>query len=296
MASLIVMQEDYQCRVIFYAIDTKLKEDYFMDIQKCGALFSPVDVRDHVLRCTSSQPLPESHQLSMVRVKNQGNVGSCVAHALAEVVEYYNSVQLNDREIMSTGFIYGNREYNTKGEGMYIRGALKALQKYGDCKKNNFRENVEVPEAIELFEKRIDNLKDRAYPYRISSYARVFTKEAVKRSLLAGNPVVIAVDWYSDMKVKDGVLTSGYSEDLKSGGHCMVIYGYDEEGWKVQNSWGTYWGVQGTCTMPYKSPIREMWVVTDNIIDGTEIDEKFTSTLGKLLAKLLNKLIGIFNR
>lgn len=38
-----------------------------------------------------------------------------------------------------------------------------------------------------------------------------------------------------EMRVVDGVLTTEYRNC--EGGHCMFIYGWDERGWLVQNSW-----------------------------------------------------------
>lgn len=261
-----------------------------------GAAFSPKDVRDHLLKSTSVSELPPEFELKLVRVKDQGNVCSCVAHVLSEVVEYYNSVQLNDTEQMSTGFLYGNREGMSTGAGMNTRSALKNLRKYGDCKKNNFRENIEVPEAIDLYNKRKDNLAERAYLFRISSYAKVNDIETAKKSLVAGNPVVMAMTWYNDMKVVDDVLTSEFEKVDNAGGHCLLIYGYDERGWKVQNSWGKQWGNKGTCIIPYSTDIREMWVITDNIIDGTEVEEKFNTAFGQFIAKLLNKFLNLFKK
>lgn len=96
-------------------------------------------------------------------------VCSCVAHALSEVVEYFNSQQEDNNKVMSTGYIYGNRTNMThKGEGMVIRDALSNLRKYGDVTADEFPWNIEVPEAIEAYEKAKSKLKDSAYPNRIS--------------------------------------------------------------------------------------------------------------------------------
>lgn len=268
-------------------------------IETLGAIFSPTDVRDYVLKSTSETELPEVFELNMVRIKDQGSVGSCVAHALAEVVEYYNSVQIDNIDIMSTGYIYGNRNGSLhKDSGMIVRDALKNLQKYGDVPKNNFRENVEVPEAIELFDKRFENLRDKGTPFRISSYAKIKSTdvETIKKSIFAGNPVVMAMNWYKDMKVVDGILTSTFEKANQSGGHCMVIYGWAAEGWKVQNSWGRYWGTKGTCIIPYDISLSEVWTITDTIIDGTEIDTKFTSKIGEMIAKIINAILKMIKK
>ena len=228
-------------------------------------------------------------------IKNQGNVGSCVAHSLSSIIEYYNFTQTGDPSEMSVGYIYGNRKTsNYKDEGMIMRDALEAVRKYGDVRKDLFPYNEEVPRVIGLFDRKYRSLFNEGYPNRISQYCRVDSTNAIKASLLAGNPVLMAMIWYGDMEVIDGVLTTnrlGYE-----GGHCMFIYGWDERGWKVQNSWGEEWGNHGTMIVPYDHPIEEFWTLTDDIIDGAEVKRPFSSKPGKVVAKIINKVNKIFNK
>ena len=76
----------------------------------------------------------------------------------------------------------------------------------------------------------------------------------------------------------------------------MFIYGWDETGWKVQNSWGSDWGHQGTMIIPYEMNIEEFWVVSDNIIENTMVKKPFSSKIGKIIAKVFNKINKIFNK
>ena len=58
-----------------------------------GAIFSPKDVRDYqAVYTAAAAEFPKEFELKMVRVKNQGFVGSCVAHSLSEVIEYFNGM------------------------------------------------------------------------------------------------------------------------------------------------------------------------------------------------------------
>lgn len=259
-----------------------------------GAVFSKFDARDYRGVCTSDANLfPKEFELPIIRIKNQGRVGSCVAHALSTVVEYYNYIQSNSQTEMSVGYIYGNRKLSSHvGSGMIVRDALATLQLYGDVPKVNFSDNVEVPEAINKFNEVADDLYDTGYPNRISSYYRLKTDNDIKAVLQSNNPVVVAIKWYSDMKVMDGILTTNYKN--YSGGHCMIIYGWNEKGWKVQNSWGKSWGDKGTCIIPYDMKLRETWAVGDNITNNIVIKKPFSSDFGKLIAKVLNMLGRLF--
>ena len=56
-----------------------------------GAIPSPIDIRDYRgVACAVKQDFPKEFELEMPEVKNQGSVGSCVAHAISTVVEYFS--------------------------------------------------------------------------------------------------------------------------------------------------------------------------------------------------------------
>lgn len=256
-----------------------------------GMEFSSFDVRDYKAVSTIEE-FPEEFELPMVRVKNQGKVNSCCAHVLSSVVEYFNYTQLDKRTEMSVGYIYGNRENTShKSNGMILRDALNNLRLYGDVEKKYFPYNIETPEVIDRFKNQSEELYDKGYPYRISAYYKVKTKEEIKAALKSGYPIPIGVLWYSDMEVKDGILTTNY-KDCK-GGHCMLIYGWNEKGWKVQNSWGRSWGISGTCIIPYDMKLHEAWAVVDTIKEGIEIKKPFSSDTGKYIAKIINFIFNL---
>lgn len=261
-----------------------------------GAIFSDIDVRDYKgVCCTSAQNFPKEFELPIIRIKNQGRVGSCVAHAISSVNEYYNHIQHNDDTEMSTGYIYGNRTTSIhKGAGMVVRNALEAVRLYGNVTKYEFPENVEVPQAINLFEQRVEDLYSNAYTNRISSYCRLKTVNDIKAALLDGCPVVIAMNWYSDMKVVNGILTTKYIGD--DGGHCMLLYGWDERGWKVQNSWGKEWGDDGVMIVPYNMDIHEKWAVTDEIIEHIQIEKPFKNNYLRIFVSIINFILNFFKQ
>lgn len=90
------------------------------------------------------------------------------------------------------------------------------------------------------------------------------------------------------MKVVDGVLTTKYQE--YQGGHCMLLYGWNEKGWKLQNSWGYLLGNKGKCIITYDMSIHEAWAVVDNIKDGVQLKKPLSSSTGKQVAKVINTI------
>ena len=105
-----------------------------------------------------------------------------------------------------------NRRPEPKGDGMQIRDALKIL-------KND------------------SNNKYLKY-YRLRSWLQI------KWSLIANGPCVLALP----VRSTNNEFWRG-NEDL--GGHAVCCVGYDEDGFIIQNSWGSSWGFGGLTKLPY---------------------------------------------
>lgn len=175
---------------------------------------------------------------------------------------------------------------------MIIRDALDIASKYGDVPHNDFPYNEENPRALKLCEEHADELYEVGRPNRISEYCRINTVAAAMLALMSGAPLLMAMEWYEDMVVENGVLKTnhvGYG-----GGHCMFIYGWNERGWKVQNSWGEDWGESGKFVLPYEMGVAECWAVLDDIIEGAYVKKPFSSKPGKFFAKVINKVCNVF--
>lgn len=262
----------------------------------CGSLFSIPDLRDYVAKSKTTE-FPEKFQLTMPRVKNQGSVGSCVAHSLATMTEYFDKQETKTYHKMSTGFIYGNRLLTTyKGKGMYTRDAIKTVAKFGNVQYQQFPDNVEVPYAIARFDEEYARMGDAAgLNYKFKTYFKLNDANAIKSHLMDKSPVIMTMWWYDDIKINNGVMKTNCVKTSKTGGHCMVIYGWNETGWLVQNSWGTGWGNKGRFVLPYNIPLKETWGVTDDVSNSSLIiDPPFKTKFGAFIAKIIHKIISWF--
>lgn len=261
--------------------------------RKFTNLLSPFDVRDYHI--ATAKDFPETFELSSVSVKDQGSTGSCVAHACSSVVEYHNKKQQGTNTIFSTEFIYGYRPLGYYvGEGMYIRDALKTITKLGDCPLTNLRGNHECKEAMAKVEEQFNELVDKAYPHRISSYAKIKTEKEIKTALMNYGYVVVSMDWHKDYKLKNGVYT--YTSKETSGRHCVLIYGWNEQGWLVHNSWGHNWGRKGKFIVPFDFKWNEAWAVIDNIVNEGDIIRPEEKWYIKLFSKIINFIANIFRK
>jgi hypothetical protein len=158
----------------------------------------------------------------------------------------------------------------------------------------DFPTHCEVPDIISAVEAVKETLHDQAAQMRFTAYIKVSTEQEIKTALMNGCPVIVAVDWQKDMKVKDGKFNSSWKE--KDGGHAMVLYGWNSEGWLIQNSWGIFWGNLGVATWPYNYPIREMYSIIDTETTPLNIKKPFStkSSFGRWLVRIINKIYAAF--
>lgn len=257
---------------------------------KLMSVFSPYDVRDYAISKTiDASKLPEHFELPMPAVKNQRTTNSCVAHACALLVEYHNGRQQDNKDEFSTQFIYGYRPNGYYvGEGMYIRDALNTIRKQGDCKREIMPGNAEYKEAMVSVEKKLDAALDYAYPNRVSTYIKLSTNNDIKTALMDFGPVVVSMPWGSAMTLDSDHVIHNTLNDV-DGYHCVIIYGWNEKGWLMQNSWGTTWGDKGRCIVPFDFTFKEAWGVSDEIINDN-VKRPITNFFIKLFYKLINAI------
>lgn len=79
----------------------------------------------------------------------------------------------------------------------------------------------------------------------------------MKGCLASGYPFVfgftVCESFESQQVAQTGLVPVPAQTEKVLGGHCVVAVGYDDSQQRliVRNSWGTGWGLQGHCTMPY---------------------------------------------
>lgn len=256
------------------------------------AVKSPYDARDYTI--SAETDFPEAFALETVPVKNQGFKPTCVAHALSSVIEYHYKRQHQTYEKFSTEFIYGYRpEGYYMGDGMRIRDALNTILKCGDVFISNCIGNNDCEKACENVSANLDELKALAYPHRISAYFKINNADELKTALMKYGAVVVSMNTYEDSKLVDDVYT--YDASQEHGCHCVFIYGWNEKGWLVQNSWGKLYGGDGRFIIPFDYKFNEMWGVVDNITEGELIKPKRNSFLD-IIYSIWNMIINLFWR
>ena len=258
-----------------------------------GVVESSYDARDYKIKADSE--FPEEFELPYkVSVKNQGSKPTCVAHAVASLVEYYNLMETKKYRKFSTNFIYGTRDIGYYiGDGMVIRDALKTIQKYGDCYYADCPGNHDTVDAMNNVNEKVEEYRDLAYPHRIGSYYRVRTQEEIKTALMNHGPVVISMTCKDNAYIADD--TYCYPQGAEnSGRHCVLIVGWNENGWIIQNSWGALYAGDGYFTLPFDFKINEAWGTTDQKDDCSLLKRKVRNKFMNKVYEIINRIINWF--
>lgn len=171
---------------------------------------------------------------------------------------------------------------------MYPREALNTLLKKGAVKNEDFNVNVEMQEAKTKVEDKLCTLEEKAEKHKILSYARLNSITEIKTWLFTNKtPVPIAIA--TDNLTLDSNNVIQVPKIYPKSGHAMLIIGYNEVGFIVQNSWGTDWGNNGIATLPYDYEIKEAWAVTlENYAGISDIKKPSMMIVRKILMVIIN--------
>ena len=266
------------------------------EIRVMGALAPKYDARDYSVAAMAGE-YPESYELPWrPSIKNQGSVGSCVAHATSEILEYFNKQEANITDPLSTDFIYGMQgvAFGRRESGMFLRDACKIAQQYGDCYKSTINTNTEQPKCTDKLEKTLtDEIYSEALNFRTQSYAQCKNDKAIKHALLNYGPVLASIKWYDEYQIDtNGVLH--FDTNTDNGYHAIMVYGWNKDGWLCQNSWGNFWGRQGTFILPYEAGFREAWSFVD--AQNSDITVPVKRNWLNILYKAFNFIVNFFKR
>jgi C1A family cysteine protease len=237
-------------------------------IKYYGAKPSKKDRRDYRLAKLSPK-FPDKFELPLPVIKDQSNVGSCVAHSISYLAEsLLPKKDEYEKDRVSVGFTYGYRPRGYyRGEGMYPREAFKTFQQRGVVRHVDFPFNVEVPKITEMVDAELARLLSRAKDNRISKYFQLKTEEEIKSCLMNYGPVSVMYPVHDEFSVPVNGKIDVRGLKGFQGYHQVSIYGWDNGYWLVANSWDESWGNRGTALISKKYPWVEMWGATDKDTD-----------------------------
>ena len=252
------------------------------------------DLRDYKIKSARCD-INEAELQNLPKVKNQGSVNSCAAHASSSVLEWFNKKETGEYTELSTDFIYGMQGVmlGRKDKGMYLRDVCKIIQTYGDSLKSTIPTNTEMPECAEnLASLLTEEVYKEAAICKVKSYAKCDTDESIKHAILNYGAVLGSVKWYDKYTIEDKVIHFDTKSD--NGYHAVMVYGFNDNGWLCQNSWGTKVGNKGRFILPYSHGFREAWSFVD--AENEDIYKPKRNTFLDTVYKIINAIINLFRR
>jgi hypothetical protein len=201
--------------------------------------------------------LPESVDLAneLPPPGNQGSQPSCVGWAVAYGLKsYHERVErgwsLSEQaHLMSPAFVYN--QIKVPAGGAYIHEALELVAGQGVSSLATMpydsADNSTYPSQQSFTE---------AAAYRIERWARINqgSVQEMKKYLAGNTPIVVGMKVYPDF---DSLNSSNpiYNTDSGQlrGYHAVLLIGYDDSkgAFKIFNSWGTRWGIDGYGWLAY---------------------------------------------
>ena len=217
-------------------------------------------------------------------IKDQGQLGACATFTMVGIFEYIlkkNRALDND---LSEAFVYyhaHNREKSPNDEGTSLYSNIVALETEGVCTEAlcpyNDQETV-TPSA----EAAADAIQRRV---RKALNVRKDLKH-IKSAIAQGYPVAASLQIFDSFQPIDGFIMRPTEEEIEAnqcGNHAMVLCGYsdDERVFIVRNSWGTHFGDNGYCYLPYsyvEDFLNVACIVTEINMENIHVEGNDTKT------------------
>jgi C1A family cysteine protease len=256
---------------------------YYMTPGKHGLGWLPdiPDHRDRIYKPKAVKPtLKVARKVDLRQqcppIYDQGQLGSCTANALAAAFDFDRRKEGKRFMTPSRLFIYWN-ERNIEGTvdsdaGAQIRDGVKVLVELGTSPESEWPYNISKFTVKPPARAYTDALKNQALTYQRISRPVSDPASHMLACLNEGYPFVSGITVYESFESADtartGVIPMPSTSETMLGGHAILIVGYDlaKQHFICRNSWGTEWGDNGYCYMPFdylasSSLASDIWLI-----------------------------------
>lgn len=235
-------------------------------------------------------------------VEDQGQLGSCTAHAGVGVIEYYERKAFGKHTKASRLFLYKvtRNLMKLKGDtGAYLRTTMGAMvlfgvppETYWPYSDDGKKFDREPPAFCYAFAQNYQAIKYYRHDPPHAKGDEVLDK--VKRYLAMEHPAMFGFTVYNSIEQAEttGQIPFPSSKEKIEGGHAVVAVGFDDKmkirnrygkvettgALLIRNSWGPKWGENGYGWLPYeyilKGLAEDFWsVLKKEWVDTGVFDE-----------------------
>lgn len=208
-------------------------------------------------------------------IESQGHLGSCTGQAVVGAYELLLNKEVPSKFTdLSRLFVYYNARLieNAVNEdvGAYVRDAVKAVEKYGICSESIWPYKIQdfaITPSIPSY--------DDARHRNIKNYYRIFNIEDILDAVNKEWPVVFSMkvyDSFEDLYERGDTAKMPTTGESPIGAHAMCFVGYDltKKVLLARNSFGTDWGMQGYCYIPFdyaRQEVMDSWIFDIELTD-----------------------------
>ncbi len=247
-------------------------------------LHDPYDNRDYKFKDlvpVGAIRIPDSYEtpdLPKDKIFDQGDSSMCCACAFSSLryIQESGKEQSGITEQFSPTFTYGNRLRGENFEGMYMRSCCKKAKKDGSLPISILSGFYSYPKCKDLVEANEAEFLRLAKPFRISSYYNCNSRSQMKTAIMETGAILIGIYvfdcFYKPDKITGKISYNPHKDIRNDGGHSVLLTGFKTERgklyWKVLNSWGTEWGLNGYAWLPEDYPMFvDKYAIVDNVTE-----------------------------